>query len=60
MSYHKTTLFYEMQITQLLENWGEINRSELKEKLEGMLLNPDSKEFDQWFENNKINNYVSK
>lgn len=54
MSYHKTTLFYELQINQLLEEYGEVMPSQVRERLQGMLQNPNSEGFQMWLNENKV------
>ena len=54
MSYHKTTLFYELQIHKLLRDYDEVMLPQIKERLEGMLQNPNSKEFEVWLTENKV------
>lgn len=53
MSYHKTTVFYELQINQLLEEYGEVMPPQVRERLQGMLQNPNSEAFGEWLSNNK-------
>lgn len=54
MSYHKTTLFYELQINQLLEDYGEVMPPQIRERLQGMLQNANSEGFQMWLKNNKV------
>ena len=53
MSYHKTSLFYELQINHLLEEYGEVMPPQVRERLQGMLKNPNSEAFQTWLSNNK-------
>ena len=54
MSYHKTTLFYELQINQLLEEYGDVMPTQVRERLQGMLQNPNSEDFQNWLSKNKV------
>ena len=52
MSYYKTALFYEMQINHLLEEYGEVMPPQIRERLQGMLQNPNNEDFHEWLKNN--------
>lgn len=49
MGNYKTTLFYEMHISYMLENMHDKMTPEIRQELEMMILDPNDEAFQNWF-----------
>lgn len=41
MTYNKTTLFYELQLSRMLEEFEDLDKTQIKSRIEGMLADPN-------------------
>ena len=57
MSYHKTNKFYEMQISRIIEEYGDEMSTRVKQNLFMMIQNPNREDFQAWLKENNAEQY---